>query len=172
MISDSDYQELREVMFDFKRQYPDMGDFLLVYNSLKDTPILKKLNDTITVGEIGDAFNKIDCEYRAITLAALDLSEALSYIRSRSPMDWNITKARDLGRAALAKAGIVIPEPMNQESYYYYVISNRHIESGWEYESDAIDRSVELQEAGVENTIVLKDNLIIDPWGNNNWSKT
>lgn len=120
MISDSDYQELREVMFKFKNQYPDMGDFLLVYNSLKDTPILKKLNDTVTVGEIGDALYKIDNEYRAIELAALDLSEALStllvaseildgqsYPPDRKDVDYFLAACRQ-SRNALATAGIII----------------------------------------------------------------
>lgn len=165
MISNSDYQKLREVMFTFKRQYPDMSDLVLVYNTLGEQPIFKKLKG---VG-LAAALNKINNEYRAIELAALDLAEALSYILGWRPKDWDAEKARDLGRAALAKAGIVLEESINQESYCFYVISNRHIESGWEYESDAQDRCVELQEAGVENTIVMKDMLIIDPWDNNNW---
>lgn len=165
MISDSDYQELRSVMFDFKNSYPDLGDFLLVYNTLSEKPIFKKLKG---VG-LADALNKIDNEYQAITLAALDLKEALQYILGWRPKNWDAEKARDLGRAALAKAGIIIEERMNETDYWHYVLCNGFIESGWEYFDDAQDRFAELKEAGIYSVVLLKDKLDLDPWNNNNW---
>ena len=172
MITDEDYAELRKDMFIFKKTYPDMGNFLPVYDILSQRPIFKKLKTKATIGEIADALTKIDNEYKAITLAALDLAEALTYILSWRPKDWSPEKARDLGRAASAKAGISIPEPMNQEAYTHYVIAQGYIESGWEYGPDAHDQMRELREAGTLAIVLLKNRLDLDPWNNANWRNT
>jgi len=38
---------------------------------------------------------------------------------------------------------------LNQKDYSWYVILDRKIESGWEYEEDCADRVIELGEDGI-----------------------
>lgn len=178
MITDEDYADLKKQMFkEFKENIEwqgTIGDVSKWWILGERTNLSRKLANYLNEKEVHEALNKVTVEYCTIKFASLDLAEALQYAVNR-PKDWSPEKARDLGRAALAKAGISIPEPMNQEEYAYYVASIGagetigYIESGWEYFQDACDQMDELQDAGVRTSVYAKCDLIVDPWDNNNW---